>query len=190
MGRPWLAAGGPCRSRWPSRASVLVEPDSSREAFRGKHIRVEVERWPAGEREVVRHPGACAVVALTETGDVLLVRQLRESVREILLEIPAGIYDVEGEDPVGCGAREVMEETGYRATDLVPLATIYTSPGFTDERIDLFTARAEDAGGPGEDGVEVVRLPLGEAVEAARSGQIKDAKTVIGLMLARNHGRG
>jgi len=160
-----------------------VEPEYSREAFRGKLIRVVVEQWPVGEREVVRHPGACAVVALTEAGDVLLVKQMRESVREVLLEIPAGVYDVEGEDPVGCAAREVLEETGFRARDIEALGTIYTSPGFTDERIDLFVARAEDAGGPGEEGVEVVRLPLAQALAAVRDGQIRDAKTVCGLLL-------
>jgi ADP-ribose pyrophosphatase len=160
-----------------------VDPESSREVFRGKLIRVEVERWPGGDREVVHHPGACAVVAVTETGDVLLVRQLREAVGQALLEIPAGIYDVEGEDPAACAARELMEETGYRAADLRPLATIYTSPGFADERIDLFMARAEQAGGPGEEAVEVVRMPFAEALAAVRDGRIRDAKTVCGLLM-------
>jgi len=166
-----------------------VRPESSREVFRGKLIRVEVEQWPAGEREVVRHPGACAVVALTETGEVLLVRQMRESIREILLEIPAGVYDVPGEDPSGCAARELLEETGYRATDLEPLGTIITSPGFTDERIDLFVARAEDAAGQGEEGVEVVRMALADAVDAVRDGRIKDAKTLVALLLLHDRTR-
>jgi 8-oxo-dGTP pyrophosphatase MutT (NUDIX family) len=95
-----------------------VEPESSREVFRGKLIRVDVERWPGGEREVVHHPGACAVVALTQRGEVVLVRQIREAVREALLEIPAGILDVEGEDPASCAARELLEETGFRAGEL------------------------------------------------------------------------
>ncbi|MGH2555631.1 MAG: NUDIX hydrolase [Actinomycetota bacterium] len=166
-----------------------MRPESSREAFRGKLIRVAVEQWPAGEREVVRHPGACAVVALTETGEVLLVRQMREPIRETLLEIPAGVYDVEGEDPSGCAARELMEETGYRATNLEPLATIVTSPGFTDERIDLFMARAEDSGGPAEEGVEVVSIPLAEAIEATRDGRIRDAKSLVGLLLLNDRTR-
>jgi ADP-ribose pyrophosphatase len=163
-----------------------VDPDSSREAFRGTLIRVDVERWPGGEREVVHHPGACAVVAVTETGEVLLVKQFREAARETLLEIPAGIYDVEGEDPAGCAVRELLEETGYRAADLEPLATIYTSPGFADERIDLFLARAEEAGGTGEEGVEVVRMPFAEALAAVRDGRIKDAKTVCGILMAQD----
>jgi ADP-ribose pyrophosphatase len=166
-----------------------VEPESSREVFRGKLIRVEVERWPSAEREVVHHPGACAVVAITPQGEVLLVRQFRESVRQELLEIPAGILDVEGEGGAECAARELLEETGHRATDLEALGSIYTSPGFADERIDLFMARAEDAGGPGEDGVEVARMPLAEAIEAVRDGRIKDAKTLIGLLLLHNRVR-
>jgi ADP-ribose pyrophosphatase len=167
-----------------------VEPESSREVFRGKLIRVEVERWPVGEREVVHHPGACAVVALTDTGEVLLVRQTREPVRESLLEIPAGIYDVEGEDPAGCAARELLEETGFRPRDLEPLGTIYTSPGFTNERIDLFMGRAEDAGYAGEEGIEVIRMPFAEALEAATDGRIKDAKTVCALLMARRRQEG
>ena len=163
-----------------------MDPESSREVFRGKLIRVEVEDWPGGDREVVHHPGACAVVAVTETGDILLVRQFRPAPREALLEIPAGIYDVEGEDPAGCALRELMEETGYRAADLRPLATIYTSPGFADERIDLFMARAEEAGGPGEEGVEVVRLPFAEALAAVRDGRIRDAKTVCGILMVED----
>jgi ADP-ribose diphosphatase len=163
-----------------------VDPESSREVFRGKLIQVEVERWPAGEREVVRHPGACAVVAFTPEGEVLLVRQFREAVRQELLEIPAGIYDVEGEDPGGCAARELLEETGFRAAGLEALGTIYTSPGFTDERIDLFMARAEDADGPVEEGVELVRLPFAHAIRAVQDGRIEDAKTVCALLLARD----
>jgi ADP-ribose pyrophosphatase len=166
-----------------------VDPDSSREVFRGKLIRVEVERWPAGEREIVHHPGACGVVAITPDGEVVLVRQYREAVRQELLEIPAGIYDVEGESPLGCATREVMEETGYRASELEALGTIHSSPGFTDEWMDLFLARVEDAGGPGEEGVEVVRMSLDNAVEAVLEGRITDAHTVAALLLAHERFR-
>src|SRR5207249_9526948 len=115
-----------------------VEPGSVRRVFDGQLLHVAVESWPAGAREVVHHPGACAVVPFTAAGEVLLVRQLRESVREVLLEIPAGLLDVQGEDVAGCAARELMEETGHRAEHLTPLGVVYTSPGFTDERIALF----------------------------------------------------
>jgi ADP-ribose pyrophosphatase len=165
-----------------------VRPESSREAFRGKLIRVEVERWPAGEREIVRHPGACAVVAITPKGEVLLVRQLREAVRRELLEIPAGIFDVDGEGPEECAARELLEETGYRARSIEHLCSVYTTPGFTDERIELFVARTEASPVPDhvpEDGVEVVRVPLDAMVSASMDDTV-DAKSLLGILLARD----
>jgi ADP-ribose pyrophosphatase len=152
--------------------------------FDGKLIKVDVETWPTGEREVVKHPGACAVVAFTPEGEVVLVRQFREAVRQELLEIPAGIFDVEGEDGAACAVRELLEETGYRATNVEHLATIYTSPGFTDERIELFRAEAELTGDGGEEAVEVVTMPLDRALESIERGDILDAKTVDGLLLA------
>src|SRR5439155_2596660 len=143
-----------------------------------------------GAREVVHHPGACAVVPFTAAGEVLLVRQLRESVREVLLEIPAGLLDVQGEDVAGCAARELMEETGHRAEHLTPLGVVYTSPGFTDERIALFRADAVPAGPEADQaaglevGIEVVAMPLDQAMAAVRDGRIRDLKTVAGLLLA------
>ena len=135
---------------------------------------------------MVRHPGACAVVALTPDGEVLLVRQFRQAVRQPLLEIPAGILDVQGEDGPACAARELMEETGYRVARIEPLATIHTSPGFADERIEIFLAETgrEPSAPPGEDGIDTIRLPLAEAVAAAKDGRITDAKSIAGLLLA------
>ena len=162
-----------------------MEPTDVREAFHGSFIRVDVEAWPAGEREIVRHPGACAVVAFVDEHDVLLVRQIREAVRQALLEVPAGVLDVPGEDGAGCAVRELMEETGHRVTAIEPLGAIYSSPGFTDERIELFLARAEPTGTPAaEAGIEVVRTPFGESLRAVRDGEIEDAKTVAALLLA------
>ena len=159
-----------------------MEPLSSGRVFDGSLIRVDVETWPSGQREVVRHPGACAVMAITAEGQVLLVQQLREAVRGALLEIPAGILE-EGETPEECAARELAEETGFRAVKLEHLATIYTSPGFTDERIELFRAEAEPGGQATED-LEVVKLTRGQAMKAIESGEILDAKTVVGLLIA------
>ncbi len=166
-----------------------MDPSASREAFRGKLFRVEIERWPAGEREIVRHPGACGVVALVEGDDVLLVRQLREAIRQELLEIPAGIFDIPGEEGAHCATRELMEETGHRVTSIERLGQILTSPGFTDERIELFLAHAEPAGEPVEHNIELVRMPFDEAVHAVRGGRIQDAKTVAALMLAADRRR-
>jgi ADP-ribose diphosphatase len=166
-------------------------PTSVRTVFQGRLISVEVQSWPAGEREIVHHPGACAVVPVTSSGDVLLVRQMREAVGERLLEIPAGILDVDGEDPAGCAGRELLEETGHRAGRIEQLATIYNSPGFTDERIHLFLAEVADGDpeGQGEENVEVVRMPLADAVAEIERGGIKDAKSVAGILLASQRRR-
>ena len=96
--------------------------------------------------------------------------------------------DVEGEDGATCAARELLEETGYRALNIERLATIYTTPGFTDERIELFRADAEPTDDGGEEAVEVVTLPLGRVFEAIEKGDILDAKTVIGLLFIAGRG--
>jgi ADP-ribose pyrophosphatase len=162
---------------------VAPEPQSSRRAFDGKLFKVDVEQWPHVEREVVKHPGACAVVGITPEGEVLLVKQFREPVRQELLEIPAGILE-DGETPEDCAARELLEETGYRATKLEQLGTVYSSPGFTDERIVLFTAEGEPERDPSEESVGLVRMSLAEAVSAIERGEVRDAKSIVGLWLA------
>jgi ADP-ribose pyrophosphatase len=162
-----------------------VEPRSSREGFAGRLIRVEVESWHGHDFEVVRHPGAAAVLPVTPNGDVLLVRQFRPAIRRSLMEIPAGVLDVDGEDPLGCAARELFEETGYRHRSLEFLGGIYTSAGFVDEYIHLFEAWTGDRQeGPPEEGIEVLRRPLDEMVTAARAGRVRDAKTAVALLLA------
>jgi ADP-ribose pyrophosphatase len=162
-----------------------VEPRSTRDGFAGRLIRVEVESWDGHDFEVVRHPGAAAVLPLTPDRDVLLVRQFRPAIRRTLMEIPAGILDVDGEDALGCAARELFEETGYRHRSLEFLGGIYTSAGFADEYIHLFEARTGDRQeGHPEEGIEVVRRPLDEMVIAARAGRVRDAKTAVALLLA------
>ena len=166
-----------------------MEPTSSEDVFRGRLFRVAVEEWPgAGRREIVHHPGACAVVALTAAGEVVLVRQFRPAVQRALLEIPAGVLDVAGEDAVTCAARELLEETGYHTSrPLEPLGSILTTPGFTDERIDLFLARYVQPGTPstGEDEeIDVVLMSIDEARQAIEDGLIVDAKTVAALLRA------
>jgi ADP-ribose pyrophosphatase len=90
-----------------------------------------------------------------------------------------------GRGTADCATRELREETGYRAVSVEPLCAIHTSPGFTDERIELFVARAELEGHP-EEGIEVVRMPIEQALAATRDRRITDAKTVVGLLLAAN----
>jgi ADP-ribose pyrophosphatase len=151
------------------------------EVFRGKLIRVEV--LPGRGREIVRHPGSCAVVALTAERDVVLVRQHRDPVDQELLEIPAGIRDRPGESAAVCAARELLEETGHRAGRVEPLGRVYASPGFADEDIALFLADAEPVGEP-EEGIQVVPMPLHRAAEAVVRGGIVDAKSAVAILLA------
>jgi ADP-ribose diphosphatase len=155
-----------------------------RRVFDGKLVSVEV--WEGRYREVVHHPGSCAAVPLVGE-DVVLVRQYRDAVGEALLEIPAGTRDREGEEVADCAAREVLEETGHRVLHIEPLGWIYNSPGYLDERVDLFVAEVEPSTGPEEE-IEVVRMPLADAVEAVRTGRIMDAKSVVALLLVARSG--
>lgn len=142
------------------------------------------------EREIVRHPGAVAVVPVTSSGGVLLVRQFRTPIGGGLLEIPAGTRDVEGEPPEQTALRELAEEVGVKAGRIQELGRFWNSPGFCDEETILYLAsELEDCepqrSGPEEQHLEVHEVPLDD-VEAVLSGQgTMDMQTVVGIMLAR-----
>jgi len=141
------------------------------------------------ERDVVHHPGWVAVVPMTADGQVICVRQYRPALGTWLLEIPAGICDVDGEEPELTARRELAEEAGVAAERVELVATIHNSPGFADERglIFLATGLTEvplDRQGPEEDHMEVVRVGLSDVAGLVASGQVTDAKTVVGLLLA------
>jgi ADP-ribose pyrophosphatase len=166
---------------------MTERPDSSEVVFEGTVFTVARERWPGSERpyDVVRHVGAAGVLPLTPGGDVLLVRQFRPPVRRSLVEIPAGLLDVAGEDPATCAARELLEETGYRHATIEPLGDVLTTAGFSDELVHLFWATTEpEPTGIPEPGIELVRRPLAEMVTAARAGLVPDAKTALALLMA------
>ena len=143
--------------------------------------------------EHISHPGAAAVLPFLdplEAGDprVVLLRQYRHSAGGRLYEIPAGLPASPAEGWEACARRELAEETGYEAGELRYLAGLLTTPGFTDERIHLFAGTrlaAGDARREGDEVIEVVDLPLSEAVEGVRSGRIVDAKTAAALLFAR-----
>ncbi len=147
---------------------------------------MDEEEWPdAGTWEVFKPKDAAAVLPITRDGDVLLIRQFRAGARGLIEEIPAGLLDVEGEDPPGCAARELFEETGYRHTSLEPLLSLHLSPGSSSELVHLFVARtATDPERAPEAGIEVIRRSFDGAVADARAGRIDDAKTVLALLLA------
>jgi ADP-ribose pyrophosphatase len=128
---------------------------------------------------------AACVLPVTPEGNALLVRQFRAAARESILEIPAGLLDVDGEDPSACAARELLEETGYQHSTIEPLGRVYPSPGFSTEQIHLFLARTEPSPrGTPEAGIEIVVMPFADAVADARAGTIEDAKTALALLMA------
>ncbi len=160
-----------------------MKPDDSRRVFEGKQISIDVERWGEREREIVRHPGAVAIVAVDAAGRVMLVRQLREPARKQLLELPAGTREPD-EEPLSTAKRELEEEAGLAGGDWRLAATFYSTPGFCDELVRVYFAQGveETERAPQEDEeIELVRVPV-EELEPLLP-EIEDAKTLAGLLL-------
>ena len=160
-----------------------MRPRGEQTLFEGRQFRVVREDWDGRERDVVRHPGSVAVVAIDGAGRIVLVRQTREPARRRLLELPAGTLE-EGEEPAATARRELEEETGLRGGRWRELAAFWTSPGFLDERMHVFAAEDVEEGEatPADDeDVELVRWPLDEV--RRRIGELEDAKTIAGLLL-------
>lgn len=172
--------------------------EDSRVAFAGQlsTIRVDRLRMPDGgvaEREIVEHSNAVAVVPVDGDGNVVLLRQYRHALGEHQVEIPAGKLDVEGEAPEGAARRELIEEVGLDAGEFTQLVHFANSAGWTTEHTtvylatgltaadvpDGFVSEAEEAD------MEVLRMPLADAIAQAERGEIADSKTLIGLLLAR-----
>jgi len=155
-------------------------------------LRIQGPDGAVHERFVVRHPGAVVVVPYDETdGHVLLVRQYRVAVDADLLEVPAGKRDVAGEAPEATGRRELEEEIGHRAHRMVALAEFYNTPGFCDEYTYLFLALGlerlaqRDTQTAEEAAMQIERVPLADALGMVATREIVDAKTIIGLTLAK-----
>jgi ADP-ribose pyrophosphatase len=163
---------------------------SSEETFRGRVFSVTVDTTREGDktyrREVVHHPGSAVIVPVFEDGTIALVRQYRHPAVRYLLEVPAGKLD-QGEVPPEAAARELEEELGFVAGRLEKLAEFFVSPGFCEEKMWVYLAtdltktqqRLED-----DEVIEVVRLPFSQALSMITTGEIEDAKTIIGVMLA------
>jgi len=157
---------------------------------------LHVEKWQvtcpnghAAPREIVVHKGAAAVVPVYEDGTTLLVRQHRVSVDRVTLEIPAGKLDSADEDPLECAIRELREETGLKAEKMTLLTSMLTTPGFCTEKIGIYLAQGLTEGDMHLDEDEflgVVRMPLSEAIGMIMRGEIRDSKTICGLLLARD----
>lgn len=163
---------------------------NSQKVFEGRVINVTVDTVSEGEltykREVVRHSGSAVIVPVHDDGTVVLVRQYRHPAVRYLLEAPAGTL-AQGERPEVGAARELEEELGLLAARLEKLSEFFVSPGFLEEKMWVFLATELSEGTQrlDEDEVlDIVRLPIADALEMITSGEIQDAKTIIGLMLA------
>jgi len=156
--------------------------------YKGRVVTLNLETvtLPNGvsvELEVVRHPGAAAIVPLKDDHTVILIRQYRLAAGGYIYEIPAGKLHP-GEDPADCATRELEEEIGYRAGRLDKVATFFTAPGFTDEVMHLYVARDLALGAQALDSdevLEIVEISLEKALGYILDGTIRDAKTIIGL---------
>jgi ADP-ribose pyrophosphatase len=174
------------------RAVVL----SRREIYRGRVLDIGVERvrLPSGvetDLEMIRHPGAAAIVPLTDAGEIVLLQQFRHAADGLLWEIPAGTL-APGERPLDCAHRELEEETGLRAAEMIELGFILPAPGYTDERIHLFLALGLEAAQQNLDADEVIAevraVPVAEVLRTIAAAELVDAKSVVAICRARARG--
>ncbi|MCU0560387.1 MAG: NUDIX hydrolase [Desulfobacterales bacterium] len=162
--------------------------------YRGRVFRlvrenVTLTNGATADLDYIEHPGAAAIVPLASPGEVVLVRQYRHALKRYIWEIPAGTLDP-GESGLACARRELAEETGYSAARWHSLAEITPVPGYSDERVFLFLATELSPVQQGLDADEVLevhRLPLAKAIERIARGEIQDAKSICGLLLAATH---
>jgi ADP-ribose pyrophosphatase len=163
---------------------------SQEQIYSGRVLRLERDRvreWNGAEgiREVVRHSGSVAAVAVHDDGRVVLVRQYRYPIGDFLWELPAGLLNP-GEDPATGARRELEEETGFSPAHMEPIADFYTTPGFCDERMYVFRATGLTTVPPRPDDDEDIQVKvctLAEAQEMIARGEIREGKTLIGLLL-------
>ena len=160
----------------------------TKNVYTGKVVTLNIDTvtLPNGatiDLETIRHPGAAAVVPVKDDGMVVLIRQFRHAAGGFIYEIPAGKLHP-GEDPLHCALRELEEEVGYRASSFELLSSIFTAPGFADEVIHVYKATGLTKGRQQLDQDEVldiIEMPLAEAVNKIEDGTIRDAKTIVGL---------
>ncbi len=166
------------------------------EVYSGRILRLEVDRveLPTGAeslREVVRHRGAAVVLPLLDDGRVVMVRQYRYPVGESILELPAGTLEP-GEDPVDCAARELAEETGFKAGSVSVLGGFYAAPGYTDERLTAVLATGlQPVTGVAPDPDEIIEIEILDRTEVLRrieAGEIRDSKSLATILLAQLNG--
>lgn len=175
-----------------SNPNLREETIESTEAFSGRLVKLRVDRvrLPNGHettREIVVHRGAVTAVPLIDTDTIVMIRQYRQAAGEVLMEIPAGTLDP-GEDPLTCVEREMREEIGYHAEKITPMFRSYLAPGYSSEMLHTFLAEelvSGEAHNEPDEFIQVVEVKMADAIELIRSGEIKDAKTICGILMAQ-----
>lgn len=154
-------------------------------------MRKDTLKLPDGREtvyDIVDHPGAVTIIPVDDEGNVYFIRQFRPATGEIMLELPAGTLE-KGEDPIDCARREIQEETGMSAREFIPLGGVWLAPGYSTEYLHFFLAKGLfESAQPGDEDeyIAVEIIPLDQALEMARNGQIKDGKSLAGLLLIEN----
>lgn len=164
---------------------------SSQEIFKGVAIHlfkdeIELPNGHTGIREIIRHPGAVCVLPITDDGDVIFVNQFRYALNKVTLEVPAGKLE-KGEDPKEAALRELSEETGLSAKNIIPIGDLYTTPALIDEVIHMYIATDLTQGEQHldyDEFVNTLKIPLSKAVEMVMNGEIKDSKTQTVILKA------
>jgi len=165
----------------------------SEKIYEGKilSVRIDTVELPDkkySKREIVEHPGAVAIIPITDDGEIILVKQFRKAVESELLEIPAGKLEI-GEEPLNCAIRELKEETGYTAKELNHVLEFFTSPGFSNEKMHLYIATGLEDGEAepeSDEYIDVIKIKIDELVKMINDGTIIDSKTIIGILMANN----
>jgi ADP-ribose pyrophosphatase len=173
--------------------AMVMRIVNQREVFAGRVISLSIDEIAIAhqkmEMECIRHPGGAAVVPLLQNDSVVMIEQYRYAVGTTLWEIPAGRLE-EGENPRACAVRELEEEAGYTAAHMVKLADIYSAPAYCSEIISIFLATGLILGSQHleeDEFIRVVNVPLEDALTRVLTAGVSDAKTLVGLLLARQH---
>jgi ADP-ribose pyrophosphatase len=155
-------------------------------------VRKDTLRLPNGREsvyDIIDHPGAVTIIPVDNNGNILFVRQFRPATGEILLELPAGTLE-KGENPKDCAAREIQEETGFAAKTLISLGAVWLAPGYSTEYLHFFLAKdlfISPLKGDEDEYIIVEPIPYNRALDMAYAGEIKDGKSLAGLLLVGKH---